>query len=293
LTFLVGVALAPKAVRILFAQRLTDPIERTVARGPFLLAGAAVALLAYLLAYYVPGPVFKREVGLGMEALLRSNFWLALHVIVVTASYGAGALAWGLGNISLGYYALGRYRSPKMPSAETLAAGHRPAGDYHAPASAFTRRPPAVCAKLARHIYKSIQVAVLLLAAGTITGAIWADYAWGRYWGWDPKEVWALISLMVYLAVLHGRRAGWTGNFGIAVGAVLGATAIMMAWYGVNFILKGGLHSYGQSTGGEVYVLLCVAANWLLVALAAVRYWIERRTVVEPSRVGTAHRQSP
>ena len=72
-------------------------------------------------------------------------------------------------------------------------------------------------------------MAVLLLAAGTITGAIWADYAWGRYWGWDKKEVWALVSLLVYLAVLHGRWAGWAGNFGLAVGSVLGATAIMIA----------------------------------------------------------------
>ncbi|MBN1590531.1 MAG: cytochrome c biogenesis protein CcsA, partial [Pirellulales bacterium] len=218
----------------------------------------------------------------GMAAVLRSNFWLALHVLIVTASYGAGALAWGLGNISLGCYALGRYRSPRMPSAKTLAAGHRPAGDYHAPESSFTRRPPEICTKLAHYIYRAIQIAVLLLAAGTITGAIWADYAWGRYWGWDRKEVWALISLLVYLIVLHGRWAGWTGSFGMAVGAVLGATAILMAWYGVNFWLTGGLHSYGQSAGGEWYVAVCVAANWLLVVLAAARYGIERRTVVEP-----------
>ena len=119
--------------------------------------------------------------------------------------------------------------------------------------------------------------------AAALVATIWGDYAWGRYWGWDPKEVWALISLLVYLAVLHGRWAGWTGNFGMAVGAVLGATAIMMAWYGVNFILKGGLHSYGEGAGGEFYVVMCVVANWLLVALAAVRYGIERRTLVDPT----------
>ncbi|HLA86194.1 MAG TPA: cytochrome c biogenesis protein CcsA, partial [Thermoguttaceae bacterium] len=150
--------------------------------------------------------------------------------------------------------------------------------DYHAPAAALTRRPPDVCAKLAAYLYKTIQVAVLLLAAGTITGAIWADYAWGRYWAWDPKEVWALVSLLIYLAVLHGRWAGWTGHFGIAVGAVLGATAILMTWYGVNFLFKSGLHSYGQSSGGEWYVIVCLLANWALVLAASIRYLIERQT---------------
>jgi len=272
------VTLTPKAIWILCTQKLSRPVDQAVARGPLLLAGAIAALVGYLLAYYVPGPVFHREVGTGMAAVLRSNFWLALHVLIVTASYGAGALAWALAMISLGYYALGHYHAPKPLSPETLAAGHRPAGGYEPPESAFTHRPPAVCAKLATYIYKSIQLAVVLLAAGTITGAIWADYAWGRYWGWDPKEVWALISLLVYLAVLHGRWAGWTGNFGIAVGAVLGAVAILMTWYGVNFLIKGGLHSYGQSSGGESYVVTAVLANLLLVAFAMVRYQIERHS---------------
>ena len=55
--------------------------------------------------------------------------------------------------------------------------------------------------------------------------AVWADKAWGRYWGWDPKEVWALVSLLIYLFLVHGRHAGWTGNFGLAVGMVIEATA--------------------------------------------------------------------
>ncbi|HLA83236.1 MAG TPA: hypothetical protein VJL29_00460, partial [Thermoguttaceae bacterium] len=128
LTFSLTLTMAPKAVWILCTQRLTAPVEQAVARRAFLLAGAGVALLAYLLAYYVPGPVFDRGIGTGMAAVLRSNFWLALHVLVITASYGAGALAWGLALISLGYYTVGRYSSPPRLSAEAIAAGHRPAG---------------------------------------------------------------------------------------------------------------------------------------------------------------------
>ena len=256
-------------------EGISGPAGRAVARKPFVVAGAAVALLAYLVAYFAPGPVFHRDVGLQMAAVLRNNFWLAIHVLIITASYGAGALAWGLGNLSLAYYAFGRYRDPAVPSAEAVAAGHRPPEGYEPPPP--RRRPPEQCAILAAYIYKATQVAVLLLAAGTITGAIWADFAWGRYWGWDPKEVWALVSLLVYLAVLHGRWAGWAGNFGLAVGSVLGATAIMVAWYGVNYVLTGGLHSYGAGAGGQIPVGICLAANWLLVAFAAVRYALESR----------------
>lgn len=243
-------------------QGLVEAADKAMARRPFVIAGAAVALLAYLVAYFAPGPVFNRDVGLQMAAVLRNNFWLAIHVLVITASYGAGALAWGLGNLSLGYYAFGRYRDV----AETSE-----------PESVVHRRPPEACATLGKYMYKAIQIAVLLLAAGTITGAIWADYAWGRYWGWDKKEVWALVTLLVYLAVLHGRWAGWTGNFGLAVGSVLGATAIMIAWYGVNFLMPGGLHSYGAGAGGVVPVLSSMAANWLFVAFATARYRAESR----------------
>ena len=66
---------------------------------------------------------------------------------------------------------------------------------------------------------------------------------WGRFLDWDPKEVWALISLLAYLVVLHGRFAGWVGTFGTNVGGVLCFSAILFSWYGVNFVLGVGLHS--------------------------------------------------
>ena len=90
---------------------------------------------------------------------------------------------------------------------------------------------------------------MLLLTAGTILGALWADKAWGRFWAWDPKEVWALISLLVYLLMLHTRHAGWSRNFGMAFTAVFGFTAILFTWYGVNFMMGSGMHSYGSVRG--------------------------------------------
>ena len=257
-TVVLSVVLVPWS---LAAQGIKGPLDECVRRRVFVVAGGAVAGIAYLVAYYAPGPVFNRGVGLEMAAVLRNNFWLAIHVLIITASYGAGALAWGLGNVSLALYAFGHYRD---------------ADDKDTKGKPVRRLPPRECSVLAGYTYRAVQLAVLLLAAGTITGAIWADFAWGRYWGWDPKEVWALVTLLVYMVILHGRWAGWAGDFGMAVGAVLGATSIMMAWYGVNFILTGGLHSYGSGAGGQTPVLILVGCNWGFVAFAAVRYHVER-----------------
>ena len=251
---LLSVVLVP---RDLVKRGIKCPFDESLARRVFAVSGAAVALIAYLVAYYAPGPIFNRGVGLEMAAVLRDNFWLTIHVLVITASYGAGALAWALGNVSLAYYAFGKYDAGNDNDTKTTAR----------------RGSPKPCAQLAGYTYRAVQLAVLLLAAGTITGAIWADFAWGRYWGWDPKEVWALVTLLAYMIILHGRWAGWTGDFGMAVGAVLGATSIMMAWYGVNFVLAGGLHSYGFGSGGQTPVLILVGCNWVFVILAAVRYF--------------------
>jgi len=154
---------------------------------------------------------------------------------------------------------------------------HRPAGNYEAPPESLTRRAPEICNTLGAYNYRSTQVAVLFLAAGTILGALWADVSWGRFWGWDPKEVWALVSLLIYLAVLHGRYAGWFGNFGLAVGSVIGAPSILMAWYGVNYWIRSGKHSYGEGTGGLGWVSSAVVVNWAYVLAAAVRYYAEIR----------------
>ena len=103
---------------------------------------------------------------------------------------------------------------------------------------------------LSNFIYRTMQVGVLLIAAGTILGGVWADYSWGRFWGWDPKEVWALITLLVYLVPLHGRFAGWFNTFALVVASVVCSMSVVMAWYGVNFVLGVGLHSYGFTEGG-------------------------------------------
>ena len=95
---------------------------------------------------------------------------------------------------------------------------------------------------------------LFFMTAGTFLGAIWANVSWGRYWGWDPKETWALISIVVYALVLHIRfipllkgKTTWCFNL-LSVVSIL---SIIMTWFGVNYYLSG-LHSYGKPKG-EIY----------------------------------------
>jgi cytochrome c-type biogenesis protein CcsB len=91
-------------------------------------------------------------------------------------------------------------------------------------------------------IYRSVLVGQPMLTLGIITGAIWADYAWGSYWSWDPKETWSLITWLVYSAFLHARLTrGWSGHR-TAVLSVIGFGAVMFTYFGVNYL--PGLHSY-------------------------------------------------
>jgi len=91
--------------------------------------------------------------------------------------------------------------------------------------------------------YKAVAIGFLFLSAGILTGAIWANYAWGRYWSWDPKETWSLITWFVYAGWLHMRFVkGWRGKR-LAVLSVMGFLAVLFTYFGVNYLLSG-LHSY-------------------------------------------------
>lgn len=198
-----------------------------------LLAGSIVALLCMILADIAPS-VLDPSIQ-PLEPVLRSSFWLTVHVLTITISYSAYFLAFILGDIGLIYI----YKGEKAHAekVQTVVQG----------------------------IYRAIQIGTVLLAAGTILGGVWADYSWGRFWGWDPKETWALIALLGYLAVLHGRLAGWLKNFGMINGAIISFSLVLMAWYGVNYVLGAGLHSYGFGAGGVEYVTAFVLAHILAV----------------------------
>jgi ABC-type transport system involved in cytochrome c biogenesis permease subunit len=225
-------------------------IFETIYRGRYFLLGACFAVVLPLLLADTQPLALNRSIE-PLQPILQSNFWLSTHVLIITLSYAAFLLALGIGHLPLGMILLGR-------------------------------RPPAA---LYNYIYRTLQVGVLLLATGTILGAVWANYSWGRFWDFDPKETWALTALLVYLFILHGRIAGAWGGFGLAVGAVLAFQAILMAWYGVNFVLGKGLHSYGFGTGGIGYAIAFVVAELAFTAAA-----IQRHRASHPQKTDAAPR---
>ena len=158
--------------------------------------------------------------------------------MTITLSYAAFFLAFGIGDYGLFLY---------IKDAKAFKAKIR---------------------DLSQDCYRLIQVGVVLLAAGTILGGVWADYSWGRFWGWDPKETWAFIALMGYLAILHARLVGWVKEFWMLAGSIISFSLVIMAWYGVNFILGAGLHSYGFGAGGIEYVTGFVAIHVVYVGYA-------------------------
>lgn len=178
-----------------------------------------------------------------LVAVLNSNFWLTVHVLTITLSYAALTLATGIANIALFIYIRGRAAAEREKLSE-----------------------------LSFYVYKAMQVGVLLLTAGTILGGVWADQSWGRFWGWDPKETWALIADLCYLAILHGRFTGWLRTFGTIAASVGAYTSVIMAWYGVNFVLGEGLHTYGFGAGGLEYVAVYMGLQLGLLGLAALRF---------------------
>ena len=211
--------------------------EAVYKAGHFAACAAALAVISLLLADNVP--IMDASIQ-PLVPVLRDNFWLTLHVLTITLGYAAFLLALGIGHLNLGLY-------------------------FFAPGR------PSLLKTLSRFLYRVLQVGTLFLAVGTLLGGVWASYSWGRFWGWDPKETWALIALLGYLALLHGRFAGWIREFGMAVGAILGFLLVLMAWYGVNFILGTGLHSYGFGSGGVLWTLGFAAFEVLVVVAALTR----------------------
>lgn len=198
-----------------------------------LLAANLGAFLCLLLADMAPAVLDPTIQPL--EAVLRSNFWLSTHVTTIVISYAAFFLAFVLGDINLIYFAMDPAKWGKNIKS------------------------------INDSIYRAIQIGILLLGIGIVLGGIWADYSWGRFWGWDPKETWALIALLGYLAVLHARLVGWVKQFGMSAAAVASFSLVIMAWYGVNYVLGAGLHSYGFGAGGVEYVTAFVVLHFLFI----------------------------
>ena len=178
---------------------------------------------------------------------LRSS-WLVMHVSVIMVSYAAllvGSL------LSVAVLFTGRGEVLELRSSSIGSGGFRQAqlasaGGQEVSLSSTGFR---LSEQLDSLSYRTITVGFLLLTVGLISGAVWANEAWGSWWSWDPKETWALICWLVYAAYLHTRLIrGWQGRRP-AVVAAAGLVVIAVCYIGVN-LLGIGLHSYGWFFGG-------------------------------------------
>ena len=171
------------------------------------------------------------------------SYWLSVHVSVITASYGFFGVGAILGVITLIIFAL---RSDKRPHL-----------DQHIENLTYINEA-------------TLTLGIILLTIGNFLGAIWANESWGRYWGWDPKETWTYVSIIIYTLLLHLRLIKkWYSYFLFAVGSVLSYYTVLMTYFGVNFYLSG-MHSY--ATGDPVpipsWVYSTVATLFILILIA-------------------------
>lgn len=168
---------------------------------------ATTLIALFLMAYASISPSVDRNIQPLVPAL-QSN-WLHIHVATCFLAYAAFAISFIAGVL---YLLGGKGAAPPKEVLEEVN-------------------------------YRSVMVGFPMLSAGILTGAVWAHYAWGSYWSWDPKETWSLITWIVYALFLHARLVqGWKGKR-IAVLSIIGFMSVIFTYFGVNFILSG-LHSY-------------------------------------------------
>ena len=177
-----------------------------------------------------------------------NSYWLMIHVAVIVASYGPFTLGMILGLVSLVLMIFTNQSNKeqfKLHVKELTAINEM-----------------------------SLTVGLVMLTIGNFLGGMWANESWGRYWGWDPKETWALISIMVYAFVLHMRLIpGLGGRLAYNLASILAFGSIMMTYFGVNFYLSG-LHSYasGDQIVSVQFILFALAFILLLGVLAGFKH---------------------
>lgn len=177
-------------------------------------------------------------------AVLRSNFWLATHVITVTMGYAGGLLTAGLSHV---------YIFARVFNIDE--------GDKN-----FRRF-------MTRIVYGGICFTLFFGLVGTILGGIWANDSWGRFWGWDPKENGALIIVLWCLVILHARLGGYLREWGLHICSVIGSILVTFSWWHVNF-LNTGLHTYGFTGGDGLKAIWAFYYLEMIVVLVALGYAI-------------------
>lgn len=176
------------------------------------------------------------------------SYWLTLHVSVITGSYGFLGLGAILGLITLILLALSNNNNRE--------------------------RIASTIDELTVINYKTLTLGLYFLTIGTFLGAVWANESWGRYWGWDPKETWSLITVIIYSIVIHARLIpGMKDIFTFNLLSLFAFSSVLMTYFGVNYYLSG-LHSYagGDSVPVPAFVYITVILLTILSFIANTKY---------------------
>lgn len=214
-----------------------------------------------------------------LVAVLDTNFWLATHVTVINIGYAAGMLAAILSSV----YLVGRFfhaifgidaRAVKAGAAGMIGLSKVSAG-LRENIRNEPDRPREFYRTITRMAYGIVCFCLFFSLIGTVLGGIWANYSWGRFWGWDPKENGALMICLWTLAILHARLGDFIRDIGINVASVFLGVIVTFSWWGVNN-LGVGLHSYGFTDG----VWKSLFGAWFvagLIMLCGFPLWLQER----------------
>ena len=225
------------AIFIGWTSILTALIMETIYRNSICIAfGSVVAAVSLTIAYYLG---IGEDTMAMLQAVLDTNFWLATHVTTITFGYSATFLA---GAAAAAYIILGVF-TPALRGENGVMLG--------------------------KMIYGILCFATLLSFVGTVLGGIWADYSWGRFWGWDPKENGALMIVIWNALILHARWGGMAKARGIAILALVGNCITAWSWFGTN-LLGIGLHAYGFMAGAFYGVLGFCALNIVIMGIGLI-----------------------
>lgn len=181
-----------------------------------------------------------------VQPVLNSRFWLIIHVLMIVGSYGVLLLAGVFGHL----YLIERLKK-----------------------SSCALEPLAKC------LVQTLYLGVALLIPGTILGGVWAAQSWGRFWDWDPKESWAFISSCIYLILIHLYRFKKIESIELSMGAIIGLGFISFTWYGVNYILGTGLHTYGFGSANHSLFSLYLGAEAVFLSIMA--FLLKRKLTLE------------
>lgn len=218
-----------------------------VKRSPITLAVTTI-LTAIIL--FVAGMSWMNPEITNLVPVLKS-YWLVVHVAVITASYGFLAMGAILGMLNLILMILRNKKNNQNISFTILEVSYI--------------------------IEMALIIGLLMLTIGAFIGGVWANESWGRYWGWDPKETWALVTILVYTIILHLRKIpGLKNTFGLSSLALLGLSSVLMTFFGVNYYLSG-MHSYAQGDPPPIPNALYVAVILIIALVIAAWYSVNKQ----------------